>query len=436
MQNQNHGVLVSVPNPKDYILGSSSPIVINRVVKDQSIYLPMTETQHDTIVDFLDCVTFSGGHSIEMQLNYLMATNQLSDEALTFFHNNNYIVNGVFRISKRFSAKMNGTDLTKGQYLNVAAESFRVNGFIPDSMWSMTPGMTWEEYYKPIPQNLIDLGKKALWYISIQYQWTTKDTLVKDLIATPIQCATEVCAGWDSGQVVPMCSGQPLAHATIIYGQDGSLNWKDFDQYSPFTQLLSNAYELPLNMQYWITVKPLTLRVGMIGMNVIQLQEDLRDLGYNIQDDGSFGPLTQTAVKNFQSKEGLVTDGIAGLLTLTKIKDILKTPVLNIKDIITSVCNKNGIEPELGIAVASCESGLNPNSKLYNPGSKSTDRGLVQINNVFHPEVSDAQAFDPTFSMTWFCNAVKGGNLHAYWSASQHCWAPKLSPSVRQKYGV
>lgn len=440
MQNKNLGVLVSAPRPTDYILGSASPITINRTVKDWSIYLPDFELQYNKVTDFLECVTMSGGHSLEMQLNYFLSQKQFSDEALNFYHNNNFIVNGVFHISKRFNAKLNGTDVQKGQYLNVAADHFRSDGFVPDSAWPVTDNMTWDEFYAPVPQNLVDLGKKALWFIAIQYQWLDQANIPVALAATPVQVATEVCAGWDSGKVVAKCSGQPIQHSTIIYGRDGSNNWLDFDHYPPYEQILSSDYELPLDMQYFITMKPVTLRKSMFGANVTLMQEDLNKIGnYKLAEDGTFGGMTQNAVIDFQKNHGLVADGIAGPLTLGKIKDILETPSgTSIKDIITSVCNANGVEPELAIAVASCEGGLtNPNITRVNTDKyKSVDRGIFQFNSHWLSYISDATAFDVALATKEFCDLVKQGVLVQLWHLSQHCWATNLSPAIRQKYGV
>ncbi len=46
------------------------------------------------------------------------------------------------------------------------------------------------------------------------------------------------------------------------------------------------------------------------------------------------------------------------------------------------------------VAIAQAESGLNTNAKNVNTDG-SIDRGIVQINNKWHPEVSDACAYDP-----------------------------------------
>lgn len=48
----------------------------------------------------------------------------------------------------------------------------------------------------------------------------------------------------------------------------------------------------------------------------------------------------------------------------------------------------------IAVAIAQAESSFNTNAKLVNTDG-SIDRGLWQINNRWHPEVSDAQAYDP-----------------------------------------
>jgi predicted amidohydrolase YtcJ/peptidoglycan hydrolase-like protein with peptidoglycan-binding domain len=54
------------------------------------------------------------------------------------------------------------------------------------------------------------------------------------------------------------------------------------------------------------------LQVGSQGPEVAALQYLLRHHGQDIPADGQFGPVTQQAVKNFQSQNGLVADGMVG----------------------------------------------------------------------------------------------------------------------------
>lgn len=52
------------------------------------------------------------------------------------------------------------------------------------------------------------------------------------------------------------------------------------------------------------------LRVGDTGQMVTIVQSALRDLGYSLSTDGSFGPMTEAAVKAFQKEVGLRRNGI------------------------------------------------------------------------------------------------------------------------------
>lgn len=58
------------------------------------------------------------------------------------------------------------------------------------------------------------------------------------------------------------------------------------------------------------TVK--AIKYGMKGDEVSNLQTSLKNAGYNIDVDGSFGPQTLAAVKQYQQKNGLDVDGMVG----------------------------------------------------------------------------------------------------------------------------
>ena len=63
------------------------------------------------------------------------------------------------------------------------------------------------------------------------------------------------------------------------------------------------------------------LSIGSRGSAVLELQESLAILGYQIETDGIYGPKTQSTVRDYQSKNGLTVDGIAGTLTRKSITD-------------------------------------------------------------------------------------------------------------------
>ncbi len=61
------------------------------------------------------------------------------------------------------------------------------------------------------------------------------------------------------------------------------------------------------------------LRNGDSGVKVQAMQYLLRQRGYNITADGIFGSGTESAVRSFQSSQGLTSDGIVGANTFSKL---------------------------------------------------------------------------------------------------------------------
>lgn len=66
---------------------------------------------------------------------------------------------------------------------------------------------------------------------------------------------------------------------------------------------------------------------GCEGDDVKQLQNYLIQLGFSCGEwgaDGEFGDCTEQAVKAFQSKHGLIVDGVAGKETISKLESLLQ----------------------------------------------------------------------------------------------------------------
>lgn len=69
-----------------------------------------------------------------------------------------------------------------------------------------------------------------------------------------------------------------------------------------------------------------TLRPWAIGSAVRAMQQALKDLGYGVKVDGTYGPASEAAVRSFQRKNGLQVDGIAGDSTLSLLFAQAKAP--------------------------------------------------------------------------------------------------------------
>lgn len=58
---------------------------------------------------------------------------------------------------------------------------------------------------------------------------------------------------------------------------------------------------------------------GTKGPLAAAIQAALCDAGYSLDIDGEFGPLTETALREYQKKNGLEVDGVAGPATYAKL---------------------------------------------------------------------------------------------------------------------
>lgn len=65
-----------------------------------------------------------------------------------------------------------------------------------------------------------------------------------------------------------------------------------------------------------------TLKCGSTGADVKKLQTALNGEGYKLTVDGIFGAATTSAVKDFQTRKGLIVDGVVGEKTWAALNAI------------------------------------------------------------------------------------------------------------------
>lgn len=71
--------------------------------------------------------------------------------------------------------------------------------------------------------------------------------------------------------------------------------------------------------------------------------------------------------------------------------------------------------PDYLVKLAHCESRLNPAATNTNTDArKTTDRGVFQINDYWHPEVSDECAFDTRCATEWTMSRINAGYQHEW----------------------
>ena len=121
------------------------------------------------------------------------------------------------------------------------------------------------------------------------------------------------CGGYEPGSTNYLeCEDFDVFHVT----QDGWVY--DGTRYSGCAEFLAGGGLSPLTALAWIPwcngepPQRSNIEPGSTGDRVTSLQIALVALGYPIAVDGEYGPSTEAAVRDFQSRNGLEVDGIAG----------------------------------------------------------------------------------------------------------------------------
>lgn len=94
-----------------------------------------------------------------------------------------------------------------------------------------------------------------------------------------------------------------------------------FSRSKPWGVILGVIFFLVFSSLAYAALGDRLLTKGSRGPEVVELQERLSMLGYQVGPaDGIFGPKTQAGVRLFQKEHGLTVDGIAGPNTIRELK--------------------------------------------------------------------------------------------------------------------
>jgi len=87
-----------------------------------------------------------------------------------------------------------------------------------------------------------------------------------------------------------------------------------------------------------------------------------------------------------------------------------------VKAYVQTEATEFGVNPKLALWIVKHESEFNPRAK----GDGEASRGLWQISRVYHPEVSDAVAFNVASSTEWSLERIRSGKANE-WSTYRFC---------------
>ena len=407
----NFGYVTPVLKPKDFVLGgiNKMPQVIVNSSGDWSSFYPVFESQLFRNFDTFGCTIYAVLNAMEAYLKGVYGVDFNAAERFNF---------NLLRIRQPGISPLD------------ALQNVRDYGCIPETLLPVQDGMTFEEYAKPDPmwQWLKDEAKKFgydLWYETLWVGNISKEQRIEKLKygrerGTVVLSAT---AWFRDANGLYVDNGFNNGHA-IFHGRDNSKGLEIFDSYKTdgeYIKTLSCDHNIQFAVRIVLTPKSEQEQISWL----------LRLLDFLLID--------VLALKTRTKLENPVIPPATPPVSIDTPADV-PVSTETIPKLITRICKEQGIEPELGLAVAECENlrwpgdFFDPKRTLIN-SPRSIDRGVFMINNFYHPQVTDDQAFDPEFATKWFCQMVKGGNLNA-WSASMPCWRNKISFALRTKYKV
>lgn len=134
-------------------------------------YLSHNEKQRrkyeDRQLDTLSCITQANINMWQMIFNRNLK--YIKGKEREFLEN--FIIDGKVEFSKRFIAKLSETSREGNSYDKVNRTIMKY-GLIPEKDYPWDEADTWEEYYKEIPQHLINKGKEFFRFFNLSYGWT------------------------------------------------------------------------------------------------------------------------------------------------------------------------------------------------------------------------------------------------------------------------
>lgn len=132
----------------------------------------------------------------------------------------------------------------------------------------------------------------------------------------------------------------------------------------------------------------------------------------------------------YATKPPQASSSVASVVEAEHVDPIVTTPARPIvapntgshEDVVAMINQVFGFHAAVARCIASHESGYNPlavnvNSDRYH----SRDRGVFQLNDHWHPDVSDAQAFDPAFNISYAFRMSAGGTNWNAWYTKKYC---------------
>ena len=220
---RNFGLVSKKINPQEWVLGANSPILPEIICEDGdwTKYIPVFEKQKYGSLETMSCVTQSALNVLEI------------------------LVKKIYNIDINFSdrglAKMSNTNKSGNSLQNVA-ETIRKMGVLLEEDWAFNNNdvLTWDNYYRNIPNELIDKAFGFNKKYNFSHDWIYGMDMREALKYSPLQVTVNA---WYKKDGIYYNNVNYSNHAVVLVGYDGDCPLI-FDSYEPSIKKLKSDYIL------------------------------------------------------------------------------------------------------------------------------------------------------------------------------------------------
>jgi len=235
--------IAPVFNPEDYVFGAKQ--LPEEVLREDGQWLDFLTPFEDQKrkIETSACATYGTLHILGIIL----------EEKFGILDTN---------FADRFNATLSGT--TKlGTSPHTTAESVRKNGVIPEEDLPFDDSInTWEEYYAPIPTNLINKGKQWLQKFSFMHEWVfdtkipnKQSKMMKTLRFSPLGVSVYAWVFDNDKNVYVKPEGMNDNHWCVCIGYKENEYWIIKDTYAPYVKHLDWDYDFSFSKRYYVEKK-------------------------------------------------------------------------------------------------------------------------------------------------------------------------------------
>ncbi len=162
-----HKCLKVIKRDSDFLVGDGQLKLTGATAENWLAHLDFFEKQRVSDGDTNDCWAYWAQEALDAQMDALISERKIPPFVVDWFDSAGFMDgssldgNPHFHTSPVFPSVLSGAG-TGGAYLYTALDIFRKKGCIPWKLLPVSPSMTLAEYFAPIPQNLLDIGKQFL----------------------------------------------------------------------------------------------------------------------------------------------------------------------------------------------------------------------------------------------------------------------------------